>query len=99
MTIDDQWSPEIGVLGTGRMGARLAAMFARAGRRVLLGSRDPDRAAAIADELGIPTLRGGRNGDALEAPVILPTIAIRDGLIDVLNCHCRSLAGKLMIDI
>lgn len=27
--------PEIGVLGTGRMGTRLAAMFARAGRKVV----------------------------------------------------------------
>jgi hypothetical protein len=29
------------------MGTRIAAMFARAGKNVILGSRDPDRAAAI----------------------------------------------------
>ena len=40
MTVSDGWVPEIGVLGTGRMGSRLAAMFARAGRNVVLGSRD-----------------------------------------------------------
>jgi predicted dinucleotide-binding enzyme len=93
------WSPEIGVLGTGLMGVRLAAMFARAGRKVTLGSRDPDKAAAIVAALDIPSLRAGRNADALDAPTILPAIAIRDGLLNVLDCHCRTLAGKLLIDI
>jgi predicted dinucleotide-binding enzyme len=95
----DSWAPELGVLGTGRMGQRLAAMFARTGRKVLLGSRDPDRAEAIVDALDIPTLRAGRNGCALEAPAILPAMFIRDGLFDLLECHCRKLAKKLVIDI
>ena len=95
----DTWSPEIGVVGTGLMGSRLAAMFARAGRKVVLGSRDPDKAAAIVEDLNIPTLKAGRNADALDAPAILPAIAIRDGLLDILNCYCRTLAGKLLIDI
>jgi hypothetical protein len=99
MTGHDRWQPDIGILGTGRMGTRLAMTFARAGRNVMLGSRDPDRAAAVVAELGLPTLRAGRNGDALDAPAVLPTISVRDGLADVLNCHCRSLAGKLLIDI
>jgi len=97
--VQESWAPEIGVLGTGRMGQRLAAMFARAGRRVLLGSRDPDRAQAIVDALDIPTLRAGRNGCALEAPAILPAVFVRDGLFELLDCHCRKLRGKLLIDI
>jgi predicted dinucleotide-binding enzyme len=99
VTDEAKWRPELGVLGTGRMGPRLAAMFARAGTNVLLGSRDPDRAAAIVDELGIPTLRAGRNADALAAPAILPAVFIRDGLLNLLDCHCRTLSGKLLIDI
>jgi len=97
--VEDSWAPEIGVLGTGRMGQRLAAMFARAGRKVLLGSRDPDRAQAIVEALDIPTLRAGRNGCALEAPAILPAVFVRDGLFELLDCHCRKLTGKLLIDI
>ena len=97
--VQDSWAPEIGVLGTGRMGQRLAAMFARAGRRVLLGSRDPDRAQAIVEALDIPTLRASRNGCALEAPAILPAVFVRDGLFELLDCHCRKLTGKLLIDI
>ena len=96
------FSPEeadLGVLGTGRMGTRLAAMFARAGRKVILGSRDSDRSRAIAEELGIPTLRAGCNSDALAAPAILPAVFIRDGLFDLLDRKCAMLTGKLLIDI
>jgi predicted dinucleotide-binding enzyme len=93
------WTPELGVIGTGQMGSRLAAMFALAGRKVVLGSRDSTRAAAIVEELGIPTLRAGCNGEALDAPVVLPAVFIRDGLFDLLDRHCRRLAGKLLIDI
>jgi len=94
-----QSQPEIGILGTGRMGQRLAAMFARAGRRVILGSRDADRAAAVAESLALPNLRGGTNCQAMRAPTVLPAIFLRDGLLDLLDCYCRDLTGKLLIDI
>ena len=99
MTKAADWTPDLGVIGTGQMGSRLAAMFARAGRKVVLGSRDSSRAAAIVEELGLPTLRAGCNGEALDAPVVLPAVFIRDGLFDLLDRHCRRLAGKLLIDI
>jgi len=81
------------------MGPRIAAMFARAGRRVILGSRDTDRAAAIVDELAIPGLSAGCYSEALSAPAVLPAVFIRDGLFDLLDRYCRKLTGKLLIDI
>ena len=99
MTIANDWAPELGVLGTGRMGSRLAAMFASAGRRVILGSRDSGRAAGIAEALDIPTLRAGTYAEAVRAPAILPAVLIRDGLFDLLDRHSGRLAGKLLIDI
>ena len=99
MTIANSWVPELGVLGTGRMGSRLAAMFAKAGRRVILGSRDPDRAADIVEGWDIPTLRAGTYSEAVRAPAILPAVFIRDGLFDLLDRHSSQLAGKLLIDI
>ena len=90
---------EIGIIGTGRMGQRLAAMFARAGRRVALGSRDADRARAVADSLGLPTLVGTCNQQAFAAAAILPAVFIRDGLLDVLNRYPDQIANKLLIDI
>lgn len=99
MSIAEAWSPEIGVLGTGRMGSRLAAMFARAGRRVILGSRDIERAIAIVEALEIPTLRAGTYTDAVRASAILPAVFIRDGLFDLLDRHSQEVEGKLVIDI
>ena len=99
MTKSSQGLAELGVLGTGRMGTRLAAMFARAGRRVILASRDPDRARAIVADLGIPGLTASCYSDALCSPAILPAIFIRDGLFDILDRSCRKLSGKLLIDI
>lgn len=99
MSIAEAWSPEIGVLGTGRMGSRLAAMFARAGRRVILGSRDIERAIAIVEALEIPTLRAGTYTDAVRASAILPAVFIRDGLFDLLDRHSQEVERKLVIDI
>ena len=99
MNMDISQTAELGVLGTGRMGSRLAAMFARAGRRVILGSRDCDRAQAIVDSLGLPTLRAGCYADAVRAPAILPAVFIRDGMLDQLEPYCAALKSKLLIDI
>ena len=95
----ESWTPELGILGTGRMGSRLAAMFARAGRKVILGSRDSSRADEIVSSLGIPSLRAGNYAQALAAPAILPAIFLRDGMLPQLEAHCRKLTGKLLIDI
>ena len=95
----DEWIPELGVLGTGRMGSRIAAMFARAGRRVIIGSRDSDRAAAVADAVGLPTLRAGSYSQALRAGAVLPAVFLRDGLADLLDRHSAALSGRLLIDI
>jgi hypothetical protein len=92
-------APELGVLGTGRMGVRLAAMYAKAGRRVVLGSRDPQRARELARELRLPGLAGGSYEDAAAAAAVLPAIFIRDGLLDIAAAYAPLLAGKLVIDI
>lgn len=91
--------PDLGVIGTGRMGVRLATMFAQAGRTVILGSRDPDHAARIAKRVALPNLRGGSHAEAIRAPRILPAVFLRDGLLDLLNRFCPKLSGKLLIDI
>lgn len=89
----------IGILGTGRMGSRLAAVLARAGNEVILGSRDPARAADVVRELALPSIRPGGYDEALAAPVILPAVFIRDGLVDLLAANEDLLRGKLVIDI
>ena len=78
----DSLLPELGVIGTGRMGSRLAAMFAQAGRRVVLGSRDIKRSAEIVERLGLPTLRAGTNEEAAAADAVLPAVFMRDGRVN-----------------
>ncbi|GAA0564946.1 NADPH-dependent F420 reductase [Actinomadura livida] len=90
---------KIGILGTGRMGVRLAAMYARAGHDVVLGSRDTARADKIAAGLGLPGLTSGDRARALDAPVVLPAIFLRDGLLAQLEPLRETLRGRILIDI
>jgi NADPH-dependent F420 reductase len=90
---------KIGILGTGRMGSRLAAMYARAGHEVTIGSRSVERSRAVVADTGLENLTAGSYEQALEAPVILPAIFMRDGLLAQLEQLRPTLAGKTLIDI
>ena len=90
---------QIGILGTGRMGVRLAAMFADHGHAVVLGSRDLSRAARIASSLGRTNIDAGSYEQATTAPIVLPAMFIRDGLFDRLEPLRHALRQKLLIDI
>lgn len=55
----------VGILGgTGPAGSGVGVRLALAGHEVLLGSRSPERAMAVAGELGLPNVKGGGNVDA-----------------------------------
>ncbi|MER6628180.1 NAD(P)-binding domain-containing protein [Streptomyces sp. NPDC000987] len=90
---------KIGILGTGRMGSRLAAMYAKAGHEVILGSRDVEHAHALVAGLGLERLAAGSYDQALDAPIVLPAIFVRDGLLARLKQLESALAGKILIDI
>jgi NADPH-dependent F420 reductase len=89
----------IGILGTGRMGVRLAQMFARTGQRVILGSRDLDRAHRIVTGLALETLTAGGYEAAANADVILPAIFLRDGLLETLEPFRHHFDNKVYVDI
>ena len=90
---------QIGILGTGRMGVRLAAMFADRGHAVVLGSRDLSRAERIVSGLRRTNITAGSYEQAANAPIVLPAMFIRDGLFDQLEPLRPALRGKLLIDI
>ncbi len=93
----------IGILGgTGRMGRGLAKAWAKAGHEIIIGSRDPDRANRLAQQLAQET--GGKVWGS-----DLPTAA-RDGEIIILSLPYRTCAdwlkrlqnelrGKIIVDI
>ncbi|MGH3135159.1 MAG: NADPH-dependent F420 reductase [Gaiellaceae bacterium] len=59
--------------GTGPFGKALATRLREAGADVVIGSRDPERAASVAAELGV---EGAANGDAVRS-VDLVVLAVR----------------------
>jgi predicted dinucleotide-binding enzyme len=92
-------STTIGILGTGRMAVRLARLFAACGHQVILGSRTPERAARITQGLGVAAITPGSYDTAAVAPVVLPSMFLRDGMLDTLEPLRASFDGKLWIDI
>jgi hypothetical protein len=91
-------STTIGILGTGRMGVRLARLFADRGHRVLLGSRRPERARMVAEKLG-RKVEGVGYAAAARAEVVLPAMFLRDGLLEALEPLRADLDGKVVVDI
>jgi len=94
----------VGILGgTGDQGRGLAYRFARAGQRVLVGSRSAERGAAAA--AGIAALdgargqvSGGANGDAaLGADVVIVAVPW-EGHAETVASLRHPLAGKIVVD-
>ncbi|WP_096305290.1 NADPH-dependent F420 reductase [Jatrophihabitans sp. GAS493] len=88
--------------GTGDQGRGLAYRFASAGMRVLIGSRDPERAAVTAAELSAMitagSVRGGTNSD-VASDADLAIIAVPWGAhAATLAPLAADLAGKIVID-
>ena len=91
----------IGILGTGRMGVRLARMFAQVGQTVILGSRQVTRATQIVQGLGLgqSTLSAGTYAEAANADLILPAMFLRDGMLETLEPLRAQFDGKIYLDI
>jgi len=86
----------VAVLGTGRMGRGLAKVLAQAGHTVWLGSREAERAADVAAELG-HSVRGADNRSAAAAAeLVFLAYHSNDELVGQL---APALAGKLVVDI
>ena len=92
-------STTIGILGTGRMAVRLARLFADSGNQVILASRTPERAAHITRGLGATGVKPGTYEQAADAPVVLPAMFLRDGMLDTIEALRPKFDGKLWIDI
>lgn len=92
----------VGVLGgTGPQGKGLAIRWARAGLRVVIGSRKSDRAQEAATEIagvsGGEVLGRDNAGCAAEADIVLAALPW-DAHADTLTALRDELAGKIVID-
>ncbi|GGX17235.1 NADPH-dependent F420 reductase [Streptomyces noursei] len=91
----------IGVLGgTGDQGRGLAYRFARAGHKVIIGSRAAERARAAADEpqLGSLGVEGAANADCARRSDVVIVAVPWEGHAKTLEALREELAGKLVID-
>lgn len=86
--------------GTGPQGSGLAFRFARAGHRVVLGSRSAERAEAKAEEmraLGVTTVAGATNADACDAAAVVVVAVPYDGHNDLVAALAPHLEGKTVV--
>ncbi|SCX49605.1 hypothetical protein SAMN03159343_2234 [Klenkia marina] len=99
----------VGILGgTGPQGRGLAVRWAAAGQRVLLGSRDTERAAEVAAEVGARavqasagaevSVRGGSNADVAGAADVVVVAVPFAGHAELLVELAPVLAGKVVVD-
>ncbi len=96
----------IGVLGaTGPAGRGLAARLASLGHDVILGSREHDRAAVVADELTeewgarLASLQPGTNEDAAGAPDLVIIATTWEAAVPTAADHAALLAGKVVVSM
>lgn len=88
----------IGVLGgTGEQGRGLAHRLARAGQRVIIGSRDAERAKSAASDMG-DGIEGASNEDCARDSDIVIVAVPWDGHGDLLSTLGDSLRGKIVVD-
>lgn len=91
----------VGVLGgTGPQGKGLAYRFARAGQKVILGSRAAERAQSAAEELNEHGLgiEGADNAECARRSDIVIVAVPWDGHGATLEALREDLAGKLVVD-
>ena len=109
MTFDSNTLPQVdgltvGILGgTGDQGRGLAYRFARAGHRVVIGSRSAERGAAVAAEIAAlvgPTesVTGGGNTDAAQAADIVIVAVPWEGHAETVASVRGQLHGKIVVD-
>ncbi|WP_407564476.1 NADPH-dependent F420 reductase [Streptomyces sp. 184] len=88
----------VGVLGgTGDQGRGLAYRLARAGQRVVIGSRKPERAEAAAAELG-NGVTGADNAECARHSDVVIVAVPWDGHEATVSALRGELAGKLVVD-
>ena len=83
--------------GTGKEGKGLVLLWARAGRDVVIGSRDAERGRTVAAELSEATLRGTSNRDAAREGSIIVSTLPHPGHVELLQEIAPELEGKLLL--
>ncbi|KAA3647099.1 MAG: NADPH-dependent F420 reductase [Chloroflexi bacterium] len=88
--------------GTGKIGPGLAMRWAQAGYQIIIGSRTEDKAVGIAAEinekLGIDSILGLENADAIQRADICVLTVVQSAHEVALTSLKDALQGKVMVD-
>lgn len=88
--------------GTGQLGPGLALRWAHAGHRVIIGSRQAEKAQGVAAELnaelGEDLIEGRENADAAQAAELCVLTVDQSAHLPALESVKRELQGKILID-
>jgi 8-hydroxy-5-deazaflavin:NADPH oxidoreductase len=96
--LPDASGVRVGVLGgTGEQGRGLALRLAMAGQSVTIGSRDADRAAAIAAEVG-HGVTGLSNDECARTSDVVVVAVPWEGHATLLESLREALAGRIVVD-
>ncbi len=88
---------DIAIIGAGNVGRALATSFARAGHSVIIASRDPEDAGAVAAATGARV--AATNIEAATAADIV-ALAIPFGSVEEVVAEIRdAVAGKIVVDV
>jgi hypothetical protein len=95
--------PTLAILGgTGKEGPGLALRWAKAGYRVIIGSRQAEKAQAAAQEinvkLGIQSVSGMENADAARLAEISVLTVVQAAHEEALRSVREALQGKILVD-
>lgn len=88
---------KVAIIGTGNMASGLANTLAGAKHEVIIGSRDPAKAAALAEKIGQGTQGGGIAAAAKLAEIVILAIPF-GGAADAIK-DAGDPAGKVLVDI
>lgn len=107
--MDEQAHPTIGIVGgTGDLGSGLARRWAKAGYRVLIGSRRLESAQAAAEALAAQASEGGwercdvegmENSDAAAAADLVVVTVPFSSQVSTLQSIAGGVAGKIVVDV
>ncbi len=89
---------KIGILGTGRMGQKLAEIWSKLGHEVMLGSREAAKAERMAQEMGHGVRGGDYQTTAVDTPQEIIVFAFPWYALTDVQREIGKLEGKIIID-
>lgn len=88
---------KVSIIGTGNMGASLAAAFAAAGHHIVIGARDSAKAAGLAEKIGRGAIGGTVQAAAQSSDVVV--LAVPYAAVSDVIAEPNVLAGKVVVDV